>query len=79
METASFQGVIKTLFYIILFYYVLRFAFRLLMPILVRKAVQKAEENLRNRYAPPQPDSAPSQERRAKKQVGEYVEFEEID
>ncbi len=85
METASFTGFIKVLFYIILFYYIAKFLMRLLLPILLKKAVSKAEENLRNhaqRSQPQQPrttqHSAANNPRTSKK-VGEYVDFEEIE
>lgn len=45
MQTASFNGFIKTLFYMIMFYYVFKFLAKLLLPLLVKKVVQKAEEN----------------------------------
>ena len=86
LQTASFIGVIKTIFYFLLFYYILKFAIRLLLPILLKKAVQKAEENLRrhegntNGYNRPDTGSSTTAKSpRDTKQVGEYVDFEEID
>lgn len=86
METASFSGVIRTLFYIILFYYILKFVVRLLLPVMLKKAVEKAEENLRGNgarqthgpgetYYEPPTVSKPRETRK----VGEYVDFEEIE
>lgn len=84
METASFAGVLKTIFYVILFYYILKLAIRLLLPIILKKAVQKAEENLRKHHSQPEIDPQENLRNskgnpRARKQVGEYVDYEEIE
>jgi hypothetical protein len=85
METASFTGFLKTLFYIILFYYIFKFAMRLLLPMVLKKAVEKAEENLRNHTQPfrnggETAQESPKQQRpQQTKKVGEYVDFEEIE
>ena len=83
MQEASFSGTLKVIFYIVLFYYVFKFAMRLLLPVLMRKAVQKAQENMRQQFdrdefdhrgirkpSPGQPKSS--------KEVGEYVDYEEL-
>lgn len=92
--TADFFGFIRTLFIIVLFYYLFKFAFRLLTPILVNKLAKKAQENFRqqqqNYYQQYQNQnqqnntqqnktSQSKQELREKKKVGEYIDFEEID
>lgn len=82
METASMPGVLKTILYIIAFYYIFRFLARLFLPILAKKAFEKAEEHLRNqqeqfqRQSAQKPNNNPPKE---KKVVGEYVDFEEIE
>jgi hypothetical protein len=86
MQTASFTGVIETLFYIVVFYYIFKYAMRLLLPMVLKKAVEKAEENLRNydsrqysnndTYTQPNPNHDKPRET---KKVGEYVDFEEIE
>jgi hypothetical protein len=45
MQLASFSGFIKTLLYMIMFYYVFKFLAKLFLPILVKKAVEKAGES----------------------------------
>jgi hypothetical protein len=50
METASFTGLIKTLFYFAAAYYVIKFLARLLFPIVIRKVVSKAEESFKQHY-----------------------------
>jgi DNA integrity scanning protein DisA with diadenylate cyclase activity len=90
METASFNGFIKTLFYIILFYYAIKFIARIFLPILVKKAVDKAGENFQNQYNRQQQqqnrpsdnivvDTSKAAKPRETKKVGEYVDYEEID
>ena len=45
MQTASFSGFIKAIFYMIAFYYIFKFLARLFLPLLVKKAVEKAGES----------------------------------
>ena len=42
---ASFSNFIRTVFYVIMFYYLFKFLARLFLPMLVKKAVEKAGEN----------------------------------
>ena len=49
METASFNGLLKAILYILAFYYIVKFLAKLFLPVV------------------------------AKKVVGEYVDFEEIE
>lgn len=91
MDTASFNGFVRTLIYIVFFYYAFRFIARLLFPVLVKKAVSHAEAKFRSQYGgfPPQDqyqktqddisiDTTNAKAPREKKKVGEYVDFEEI-
>ncbi|MDD3004612.1 MAG: DUF4834 family protein [Flavobacterium sp.] len=50
MDTASATGLIKTIVYIIVGYYVIKFLARLLFPVVVRKVVSKAEESFKQQY-----------------------------
>ena len=43
MQEASFSNLIRTIFYIMMFYYVFKFLARIFLPILVKKAVEKAK------------------------------------
>ena len=47
MQEASIPGFVKTLLWILAFYYIFKFLARLFFPILVKKAVQKAEEQFK--------------------------------
>lgn len=49
MNTASLAGFLNTLIWIVLFYYAFKFLFRLLAPVLVKFAVQKAEKTFNDR------------------------------
>lgn len=90
MQTASFNGFIKTLFYIFAFYYVLKFLARLFLPIVVKKVVEKASQNFQQQRQPNQNqnnsnkdeiiyDTAKTTKPRETKKVGEYVDYEEIE
>jgi hypothetical protein len=92
MEMASFNGFLKTLFYIILFYYIAKFLVRLFLPIVVKKVVQKAGENFQKQYQNNQQQnpfgfdndqnnaaSSKNTKPRETKKVGEYIDYEEIE
>ena len=91
MVTASFAGVIKTICTIVIIYYALVFLMRLLAPVLVQQVVKKATQNFdqqreqqqytgkqhtQQQYKAPKQHTANP---KATKQVGEYIDFEELD
>jgi len=45
MQEASFSGLLKTIMWVIAFYYIFKFLAKIFLPVLVKKAVQKAGEN----------------------------------
>lgn len=45
MDRADFSGFLKTIVWLVLIYYAIKFLFRLLGPFLLQKAVQKVEKN----------------------------------
>ena len=93
MQTASFNGFIKTLFYFIAFYYIFKFLTRLFLPLLVKKVVEKAGENFQKQQQNSQNtswqktanedeiiiDKTKSKNPRETKKVGEYVDYEELE
>lgn len=93
METASFIGFIRTLFYIIAFYYVFKFLIRLFLPFVLKKVVEKAGNNFEQQRNKTEDTSwnkthsagdiyyQPSHSKNPKetKKVGDYVDYEEID
>ncbi|RZJ65599.1 MAG: DUF4834 family protein [Flavobacterium sp.] len=90
MEMASFSNFLRTLVYIIAFYYIFKFLARIFFPILVKKAVQHAEDNFRQQYGQPRDtnrkadgevtfDANQAARSRETKKVGEYIDYEEIE
>ncbi|WP_343698145.1 DUF4834 family protein [Flavobacterium sp.] len=45
MQEASFTNLVKTIIWIIAFYYIFKFLAQIFLPVLVKKAVEKAGEN----------------------------------
>lgn len=92
MQTASFTGLIETIFYMIAFYYIFKFLAKLFLPLLVKKVVEKAGQNFQqqqqyaqdNAWKKTQNDeviynTANAKNPRETKKVGDYVDYEEID
>ena len=87
MQEASFNGIIKTIFYILVFYYIFKFLARLFLPVIVKKVVQKAGENFQKQQQNAQGnswqktpnndeiiiDTANAKKSREIKKVGDYV------
>ena len=94
MHEASFSGTLKILFYIIAFYYIFKFLARIFLPVLIKKAVQKAGENFQQQQRQYQSggyqntrtssqdeivyDTSKAAKPRETKKVGEYIDYEEI-
>lgn len=92
MQTASFTGILKTICYILAFYYIFKFLARLFLPIMVKKVVEKAGANFQQQYQSQYQqqqassgqdeiiyDSVQQKNPRETKKVGEYVDYEEIE
>lgn len=88
METASFASLVKTLFYIFIIYYAIKFLARLLLPVVAKKVVEKASEQFQkqqqqqqnyNNQSSSTNQTSNSDKPRETKKVGDYVDFEEID
>jgi hypothetical protein len=93
MQEASFSGFIRTLFYIMAFYYIFKFLAKLFLPLLVKKVVEKAGENFQQQQQNARGnswqktpnndeiiiDTANAKQPRETKKVGDYVDYEEID
>ena len=94
MQEASFSGLIKAIVYMIAFYYIFKFLARIFLPVLVKKAVEKAGENFQRQQQYSQDNSwqktrtnndeiiintANAKNPRETKKVGDYVDYEEID
>lgn len=84
------MGLLKTLFFILIFYYAFKFLTRLFAPYLVNKmtdTMKKRAEQQFGKYEQPNSvkegetviDKKPTTMRNSNDSVGEYVDFEEID
>lgn len=86
MQEASLPGFVKTLLWILAFYYIFKFLARLFFPILVKKAVESAQEQFKQQYQNQNQstdfnsNTAPKSDKpRETKKVGEYIDYEEIE
>jgi hypothetical protein len=84
------MGLLKTIFFIVLFYYGFKFLARLFAPFLVKKAAETMQKKAEQQFGGQQPknsvkegetiiDKAPQNTKQSKNSVGDYVDFEEID
>jgi hypothetical protein len=82
METASMPGFVRTILWIIAIYYIFKFLARLFLPVVAKKVVEKATQQFQQQqqqYQQQQQAQAPKTEKpKAKKIVGDYIDFEEI-
>lgn len=92
MQTASFIGLLKTIFVIILVYYTFKLLARIFAPFLLKFAAKKFEQKFGSNFNNTRQDatnsqkegetiieSIPNQPQKSNKNVGEYIDFEEID
>ena len=90
MLEASLLGFFRTILIVILVYYVLKWLGRILFPLMFQKAVKNFEKKAREQQGYSDPvsnvkegetviDRQPSQNKESNKNVGEYVDFEEVE
>lgn len=85
MDTASVPGVIRILFWILLFYYLFKFAMRLLAPYLVQQVAKKAEQQIKKQFEQQQQQYQSTTQhqqetpKKEKKVVGDYIDYEEVE
>jgi len=91
LQYASLVGFVKTIFIIMLVWYGMKILSRLFAPYLVRYVAKKAEQKFGQQYknqqkSQPQEkegeisiDKMPNKNTSGNKNVGEYVDYEEID
>ncbi|PKH53018.1 DUF4834 domain-containing protein [Tenacibaculum sp. Bg11-29] len=81
---------LKTIFIIVLIYYIVKFFVKLFAPYLLKKAVDKVQKKAEQQYKNKQRettveegktvvDKTPKNTKQSNNSVGEYVDFEEID
>ncbi len=89
MQEAGFVNIIKTLLIILFVYYAFKFLIRLLAPFFLKKVASKMQERAQQ-YNQQQKsttvkegetviDKKPNSSKNSSNDVGEYVDFEEID
>jgi hypothetical protein len=83
METANLTSLIKTLFWLIVIYYAVKFLARLFLPVLAKKVVEKASEQFQQQSqrqnSTKNTTTFKEEKPKPTKKVGEYVDFEEIE
>ncbi len=82
IEQASLNGLLRTLLIILLFYYGLKIVARIFAPILMQKVAQKMEQKFREQQQYQQPNATNQKQKttpKPKKEVGEYIDYEEVD
>ncbi|MCK5400998.1 MAG: DUF4834 family protein [Flavobacteriaceae bacterium] len=92
LQYASFTGFIRTILILILIYYGVKILSRLFAPVLMRFVAKKAEQRFGQQFNQQQKqqqsaqkegeisiDKTPKQNKTSNKNVGEYVDYEEID
>ena len=84
------MGLLKTIFFILIFYYAFKFLARLFAPFLIKKATETIKKKAEQQYGAQQQkntvpevetviDKKPINQQQSKNSVGEYVDYEEID
>lgn len=86
------MGLLKTIFYILLFYYAFKFLAKLFAPFLMKKAAETIKNKTEQQYGQHRQqqksnvqegktviDKHPGTQKQSKNSVGEYVDFEEVD
>ncbi|MDC0176700.1 DUF4834 family protein [Polaribacter sp.] len=80
----------KTIFFILLFYYAFKILARLFAPFLIKKAAETIKKKAEQQYEGHQKknrvpegetiiDKKPNNKQQSKDSVGDYVDFEEVD
>ncbi|CAM1372576.1 DUF4834 family protein [Tenacibaculum xiamenense] len=89
LHQAGPMNFLRTLLIILLVYYAVKFVVKLFGPYLLKKAVDKVQKKAQSQYGNQQEttveegktviDKKPNNVKNSNKDVGEYVDFEEID
>ena len=88
MQAASLTGVLNTILIIMLIYYGLKFIGKYLVPFFLQKVMQNVEKKFNQQTGPNKDiskegetiiDKKPIASKESNKDVGEYVDFEEVD
>ncbi|MGB0837169.1 MAG: DUF4834 domain-containing protein [Flavobacteriaceae bacterium] len=86
--TADISSFLRTIFIIILFYYLFKFIGKYILPIILKNYIGKVQREQQRRQGGFDPnvnegetivDKKPKPNKKSNDSVGEYVDFEEID
>ncbi len=79
----SVPGLLRTIIIIIAVYYGVKYLIKFFAPHLMRYAARKMEEKVKEQFQQnqtyQQKSKSPIQNKKDKKEVGEYIDYEEID
>lgn len=86
MQQADMLKLFRTIIYIVGFYYIFRFLAKLFFPILLKKVVEKAQQNFEKQQQTSNatnPNTSKTNNNSkvnpvSTKKVGDYIDFEEI-
>ncbi len=88
MQEAGIVGLLKMIFIILVVYSLVKFVMRFITPFLLKKAVETMEKKAQQQYKNSQQpdvkegetiiDKKPTNIKESNKNVGEYVDFEEL-
>ncbi len=82
------MGLLRTILIIIIIYYGLRIISKYILPIILRQAVNKVQNNMKEQFEQQQKPNRPVGETSvdyapkndsSNNEVGEYIDFEEVD
>ncbi len=90
MQEASLQGLFRTLLILFMVYYGLKIIGRFVFPLVFKRFLGKFEERVRNQQQQQAPqtnekigetsiDKKPNSAKESNKDVGEYVDYEELE
>jgi len=88
MDKIRFMGLLRTILIIIIVYYVLKFVSKYILPIILKKAVNKVQKDMNSQFenenhkstkiGETSVDYAPKNNS-SNNNVGEYIDYEELD
>ena len=85
MQQAGFINFLRTIAIIVGVIYILRFLAHIFLPVLIKKAVNKQQQNMYNQYQKNTKSNSNADASSSKKdnehisdKIGEYVDYEEI-
>lgn len=81
-------GLLRTILILVILYYGFKFLMRYIFPLFVKRTIDKMEDRMREEYEAQQPkapegevsiDKMPKKDKPNKSDMGEYIDYEEIE